>query len=102
MKFETLRIANRRRCGKAFHPLMEWSKRDWALAVAGETGEMCNKVKKQRRGDGVTNTAIAREIADIVIYADLLCSRMGIRLEDAVREKFNTVSIRCKSDIYID
>jgi NTP pyrophosphatase (non-canonical NTP hydrolase) len=73
--------------------------------MAGEAGEACNAVKKLRRHADGMNTAedpateaecvaaIAVELADTVIYADLLAARLGIDLGDAVREKFNTVSV---------
>lgn len=34
-----------------WHPngLEEWSVADWAVAMAGEAGEICNAVKKLRR-----------------------------------------------------
>lgn len=101
LSFSVLQSANMKRCDESFHLLNEWSKRDWALAVAGETGEMCNLVKKQRRGDKITNDEIAEEVADIVIYCDLLCTRLGINLSDAVRSKFNKVSFERKSPISI-
>lgn len=46
-------------------------------------------------------SAIADEIADTVIYADLLAARRGIDLGNAVITKFNTVSKRANSDITI-
>lgn len=101
MNFERLRVANKKRCEETFHLLNVWSKRDWALAVAGETGEMCNLVKKQRRGDKITNEEIAEEVADIVIYCDLLCTRLGFALEEAVKFKFNKVSEKRRSPVTI-
>lgn len=109
----TLRAANVKRCEQVFHPLHRWSPTDWACAVAGEAGEVCNAVKKLRRLHDGTNTAkdpqsveachaaIADEIADTVIYLDLLAARLGIDLSIAVINKFNAVSHRMKSDIKI-
>jgi NTP pyrophosphatase (non-canonical NTP hydrolase) len=99
-----LRLANVARCGEVFHPIDSWSPTDWATALAGEAGETCNAVKKLRRLDDGTNkdgdpqtaeeaiAAIARELADTVIYADLLATRLRIDLSTAIREKFNAVS----------
>ncbi len=42
---------------------------------------------------------IADELADTIIYADLLAMRLGIDLSEAIRSKFNVVSDRMKSDI---
>jgi NTP pyrophosphatase (non-canonical NTP hydrolase) len=74
--------------------------------MAGEVGEACNVVKKIRRIENGTNTAkdpqtfdacrimLADELADTIIYADLLAARLGIDLGEAVRNKFNEVSRR--------
>jgi NTP pyrophosphatase (non-canonical NTP hydrolase) len=105
MDFDTLRLVNVSRCEEVFHPLHSWSPTDWACAMAGEAGEACNVVKKLRRHADKTNTVkdpqkeeeliamIADELADTVIYADLLAARLGIDLGDAIRTKFNEVSI---------
>ncbi len=99
---EDLRISNPIRCitafGKAVH---EWSPTDWACAVGGETGELLNKIKKLRRGDTIPLIEVADEAADIVIYLDLLCHRMGIDLAEAIRRKFNQVSTEKGVDIFI-
>jgi NTP pyrophosphatase (non-canonical NTP hydrolase) len=114
LTFGGLRSANVSRCEDVFHSLEAWSATDWATAVAGELGEvgaellallaLCNTVKKLRRLDGadasmdtieardLLRAKIAEELADVVIYADLACARVGHSLEGAVRNKFNRVS----------
>lgn len=86
--------------------LHQWSVSDWAVAMAGEAGEVCNAVKKLRRVEcGIVQAAgpadrsqavseISEEIADTFIYLVLLANVLNIDLESAVREKFNAVSIR--------
>lgn len=113
LSFDRLREKNVARCEDVFHPLTEWSPTDWGCAMAGEAGEVCNQVKKLRRLDGadaLMDTAlkradlrrnIAKEIADTVIYADLLAARLGIDLGKAVREKFNEVSRERGSGIFL-
>jgi NTP pyrophosphatase (non-canonical NTP hydrolase) len=88
-------------------PATAWTGGDWAAAMAGECGEACNIVKKLRRietGHGATTHAgekheetellpkLADELADVVIYTDLLAARYGLDLGEAVRNKFNEVS----------
>lgn len=97
LTFKELREANVNRCHAVFHPLNSWSPTDWACAVAGEVGEACNLIKKARRGEPIERVAIAMELADAVIYLDLLAERLNIDLGAAVAEKFNTVSIRRRS-----
>ena len=102
--FCELRRVNVKRCEESFHLLGAWSPTDWACAFAGEAGEACNQVKKLRRLDGADfrldtpeereriTAAIAAELADTIIYADLLAARLGIDLGAAVVKKFNEVS----------
>ena len=104
LSFDRLRRVNVRRTEEVFHPLNDWSPTDWACAMGGEAGEALNKVKKLRRLDGadkrmdspamrrVAKKAIAKELADTVLYADLLAARLEIDLGEAVRAKFNEVS----------
>lgn len=97
-----LQYANALRCEKSFgHSINEWSPTDWATAVAGETGELCNLIKKKRRGDHVETEAIANEAADVVIYLDILCQRLGINLGNAIVNKFNEVSEKRGSNVKI-
>ena len=111
LSFIDLRLANVKRCEQVFHKLHDWTPAEWAVAMAGECGEACNAVKKLRRVADGTNTAkdpqtheeavaaIAAELADTIIYADLLAARLGIDLGDAVVAKFNVVSDRMKSSV---
>jgi NTP pyrophosphatase (non-canonical NTP hydrolase) len=103
--FDELRSANVARCEAAFHTVNGWSPTDLACAMAGECGEACNQVKKLRRletaahwNDAADQDAaaicrnVADELADLIIYADLLAARLGIALGAAVRTKFNRTS----------
>lgn len=58
-----------------------------ALGMAGEAGEVCNKVKKVFRDDaGVVSeekrNAIASEIGDVLWYCAALCHDLGVQLGD--------------------
>lgn len=72
------------------------------MAMTGEQGELANLLKKIRRGDFTLDEKrdeVAKEIADVAIYLDLLAAKLGIDLGKAVREKFNEVSDRRKCPI---
>lgn len=83
----------------------EWSGGDWGNAMAGEAGEACNVVKKLRRVElslrgrateqdtAALCGALGRELADVLIYADLLAAKYGIDLAAYTRDKFNETSI---------
>lgn len=72
-------------------------------ALAGETGEACNIIKKIERhnlgliggldpGDIKTEAMLAAELADIVMYVDLIAKETGVDLEAALVSKFNWTS----------
>ena len=104
---EVLRLTNRTRCERWHDPdrKNEWNLADWSNAMVAEAGEMAGKIKKIRRLE--TNTVsreseqdreeliqmVADEMADVIIYMDLLADRLAIDLETATREKFNRTSV---------
>lgn len=107
MTLETISSVNLDRA-LVWHPdgLEGWSVSDWAVAMAGEAGEVCNAVKKLnrigteiRQAEGPSDRdaalrAIANEIGDTFLYLDLLAQRLGLRIEDCVSDTFNRVSVR--------
>ncbi len=104
MDFQVLKKANSERMATtdAYKKCREeWSLSDWSNALAGETGELCNWVKKVRRGDNVNMEELGKELADIVIYADLLAEKLGLDLGECVKAKFNEVSERVHSSVKI-
>lgn len=113
LTFHELRIKNIQRCEEHFkHTLDSWSLSDWAVAMIGEAGEACNIIKKLNRirdEIGIANRPdpsleqlkqdLADELADTITYIDLLAASAEIDLEKAVKDKFNRVSERVKSNI---
>ena len=111
LTFAKLRVVNVARCEAVFHGLDRWSPTDWGCAMAGEAGEACNIIKKLRRLDDGPKPAYyegektrlaeeaALELADVIIYCDLLAARLGYTLEEVVKTKFNVVSNRRGSHI---
>jgi NTP pyrophosphatase (non-canonical NTP hydrolase) len=77
-----------------------WSANDWAVAVTGELGELCNMLKKRRRGSAYpgmhmpTDEEIAGELADVQTYLDLLAAYLRGDLAEATVRTFNKVSER--------
>lgn len=104
MLFSKLREMNISRCNRWQGGVKSWSLSDWGVAMAGEAGEICDVIKKlNRERDGLIGNGrgkeqlekdLALELADTLIYLDLLAARAGISLEEAVVEKFNMVSKR--------
>lgn len=96
LTFDALREANLKRKVEAVFPSHDWTLEQWACAMAGEAGEACNVVKKIFRGDfesaSYPQQLLAHELADVIIYADLLAQKAGINLGEAVIDKFNQVS----------
>ena len=88
-----------------------WSLSDWGVALAGETGEACDVIKKLNRArDGLSGNKLttdelqlelAEELADTLAYLDLLAAAAGINLAGAYRQKFNEVSERHGSNVFL-
>lgn len=111
LTFERVTRENLARC-RRWHAggIEEWSVADWAVAMAGEAGEVCNAVKKLRRiEDGLANISdparqlstrqeavdkIGEELADTFLYLNLLACRLGVDLAAAIVAKFNATSAR--------
>lgn len=105
MHLHEISAANQKRAAR-WHPdgLQSWSLSDWAVALAGEVGELCNVVKKLNRvRDGLTGNketeaelyaALWREAADVFIYLDLFAAVAGFDMLTAVCQKFNETSIK--------
>ena len=67
---------------------------------------MCDAIKKMNRiRDGLVSTNqprsmelavadVANEIGDNFMYLELLAQRLGLKMEDCVRNAFNRMSIR--------
>lgn len=89
-----------------WHPdgINSWSFSDWAVALAGEVGELCDVVKKLNRvRDGLRGNKLkpeelvvelSKEVADVYIYLDLFAQAAKINLYESVKAKFNEVSDR--------
>ncbi len=106
LSMKALRAVNVSRC-KRWHPpeSTPWTAADWSNALCGEAGELANVIKKIRRQEtGARNEGdpsmvelrgmAAHELADVVIYADLLADFLGVDLGEAIKAKFNKVSAK--------
>lgn len=83
----------------------DWSPAQWLQAITGELGEYANLRKKYERGDisqEEFNAEAAKELADVIIYLSILAFQLKIDLDEAVIKKFNEVSERVNSPIYLD
>jgi NTP pyrophosphatase (non-canonical NTP hydrolase) len=113
LTFESLRTANVKRCTESFHSIDYWAPWEWTNAMAGEVGEACNLAKKMARVwpsnklikkwddkklEELT-AELALEIADVVIYADLLAERIGVSLAEVIARKFNLTSEKIGSEV---
>jgi NTP pyrophosphatase (non-canonical NTP hydrolase) len=107
LTFAELTGANKLRCERDFaEPLNDsssYTPADWALSVVEEIGEVAAAVLgatgKKRRKAHLTMADVGDEIADAVIYLDLLATRIGFDLGYLVWKKFNAVSERIGSAV---
>lgn len=98
LTFAAFQAINKTRCEEKFHPqCADWLPMGWPLAIAGEAGELCNLIKKCVRGDFTFESqrvAILKELADVIIYCDLMISAMDANTGEVVAAKFDEVSKR--------
>jgi NTP pyrophosphatase (non-canonical NTP hydrolase) len=83
----------------------EWTPSQWLQAVIGELGEFANLRKKVERGDFTLDDvrgSLGDELADVVIYIDILAAVLGINLGDAVMLKWNKTSEKVGVPMYVD
>lgn len=68
------------------------------MGLAGEAGEVANKVKKIIRGDANNppDNEIAKEIGDLLWYADRLCTYFGTSLEAVMKVNMEKLEGRLK------
>jgi len=69
------------------------------LGLAGECGEVCEKIKKLIRDknsivDNDFKKAISEEISDVFWYLAALCSELGISMTDVARLNLRKLSDR--------
>ena len=106
LSFNTLREANKQRIKSSKFQKCEdtWTLAHWMQATVGELGELANLLKKVDRGDFTLDEArveIAKEFADVQTYLDIMALKAGVNLGRATIDKFNEVSNRIGSRIYI-
>lgn len=108
LTFQYLRDINLARANR-WHPngINDWSTNDWLVGFGGEAGEALNAGKKLKRletniqQNGNTPQSIEEakkhildELADTILYADLVAASLNMSLEEAVIRKFNAISDR--------
>jgi len=106
LSFRTLREANAQRVKASKFRQCEEHRTlaHWMQATVGELGELANLLKKVDRGDFTLDEKradIAKEFADVQTYLDIMAMKAGIDLGRATLDKFNEVSERVGSRIYI-
>jgi NTP pyrophosphatase (non-canonical NTP hydrolase) len=117
LTFAELREANMKRLpqfknakGEPMHSKpdgSDWALSAWCNAVTGELGEAANLIKKLECGyfdeadQEDVRQHLAHELADVTTYLDILACQLGVDLGRAVREKFNIVSRRVGSDVFL-
>lgn len=115
LKFNALRGANiarlpqfKNKHGELAHSKpdgSDWSPAQWLQAVVGELGEYANVRKKYERGDLTEEefkVEAGKELADTLIYLDILAFQLGVDLGQVTMDKFNEVSVRVNSTVRLD
>jgi NTP pyrophosphatase (non-canonical NTP hydrolase) len=106
LTFSELQSINVARCAK-WHTGRPWSIAEWTNALAGEAGEVANIAKKILRYEcGMIGNVkaptkesadelrvmLARELADVVLYASLIADQLHVDLGEVIIGVFNDKS----------
>ncbi|HRZ11716.1 MAG TPA: nucleoside triphosphate pyrophosphohydrolase family protein [Kiritimatiellia bacterium] len=72
-----------------------------ALGLAGETGEICEKLKKAIRDDGGRISPerlrdLARELGDVLWYIAALCTELGLAMQEVAEQ--NLAKLRARQE----
>lgn len=70
-----------------------------ALGLAGEAGEVCEKIKKCLRDEGghmtdARRAAVAAEIGDVLWYVAMLCAELGLNLDELAAQNIAKLARR--------
>ena len=114
LTFEKFSKANCKRCEAADgfnHRVSDWTSAEWLAACIGELGEVAHVVKRMSRqrdnlaqveySDEKLKSMLAEEIADTIIYLDMLAHSQEINLGEAIKKKFNQKSEEIGSGIFL-
>lgn len=66
-----------------------------ALGLAGEAGEIAEKVKKSLRGDKpLQNEEVVKELGDVLWYITSMADDLGFSLQDVINKNVEKLSSR--------
>ena len=70
-----------------------------ALGLAGETGEICEKLKKAIRDDGGRISPerlelLSKELGDVLWYLATMCTELGLNLQDVAENNLAKLAAR--------
>lgn len=92
---------NKKRSNELYDTLQVCKTADLVVSLCEEVGEIAGFVKKAQRDKKNYRKEIGKEIADVFMYLDLLCTLDGYDFGQLIVDKFNEVSRRKNSQIKI-
>ena len=90
-----------------FNHYQNWALNKWfgpremeisVLGIAGESGEVCEKVKKYLRGDDVPREAVAGELGDVLYYIATTADYLGYTLQEIVDMNVTKITRRVENN----
>tara|TARA_Y100001937_G_C7052864_1_gene299976 strand:+ start:126 stop:479 length:354 start_codon:yes stop_codon:yes gene_type:complete len=84
-------------CTKTANPNIDWGEANlnWALGIAGESGEYCELIKKlQFHGKGLNIEAAKKELGDILYYIAMAAHNLDIELDDIAQTNIDKLRAR--------
>jgi len=69
------------------------------LGLAGETGEVCDKLKRLIRGDGRITDDLLFELGDVLWYISQLASFLNVDLSEVAQMNIEKLETRKKKEL---
>jgi NTP pyrophosphatase (non-canonical NTP hydrolase) len=70
-----------------------------STGLPGETGEVCEKLKKYVRDGVLDKDALCRELGDVLYYLTAIALAFGITLEEVVQGNMDKLTDRAKRGV---
>lgn len=79
--------------------LKEFSKLYYAVGMAGETGEVCEKIKKEHRDGTDVSEGVKKELGDVLWYLSSLADSYNLPLSAIAKANIHKLNSRKKRDV---
>jgi len=84
-------------CKRTANPNISWEEANlnWALGIAGESGEYCELIKKKHFHDKVLNRQhVKKELGDILYYVAMAAANLQLDFDEVAQANIDKLTAR--------